>query len=257
MTILQNSNRMPELCIIRDITKSISINSTIKKGRLGVFTTLIRKDDTFGNDDTKHASDEDTKHNFKSQNVFVPQNDFTPNKGIPEDLIEERSELVFEEKHIKKENLEESIESITESKEKLTETKSLIRQKGGIHFCNYCSFKTGSPKLYKSPLEAIHLMCDICEKTFAEKRELKKHQEGYIGSEGIYTCQEDDCPFKSSVCFALQKHIQIVHKSNIMICEECLAKVGNMKEHISFAHGSLPLYILCTSIQISCFLEKA
>ena len=85
-------------------------------------------------------------------------------------------------------------------------------------------------------------MCDICEKTFADKTELKKHQEGYINSEGIYPCQEDDCLFKSSIRLALQKHIQIVHKSNLMICEECLAKVGNMKEHKTFAHGSLPEY---------------
>ena len=245
MTILQNSKSIPELCFIRDITKSISKNSTIKNGRLGAFSKFNKKDNTFGWDNSKHVSGEDEKQNYKGQDLFGTIYDSTLNsynKDIPEDFKKETEELVYEEKPIKKETLEDSIESVTENKNILTETKPVIIQKVGIHFCNCCLFKTGSPKLYKSHLEAIHLMCDICEKIFADKSELNKHQEGYINSDGIYPCQEDDCLFKSIVRLALQKHIQIVHKSNITVCEECFAKVGNMKAHKRLAHGSLPVY---------------
>ena len=196
LTILQNSKSMSELCFIRDITKSISKNSTIKNGKLGVFITLNRKYDTFGIDDSKHVPDEDEKKNYTRQNILDTVNDFTHNsfnKGIPEDFKKETKELVFEEKYMKREHFEESVESVTESKIRFTETKPLISQKGRINFCNNCFFKTGSPKLYKSHLEAIHLMCDICAKIFADKSELKIHQEGYINSKKRIVFSKASC----------------------------------------------------------------
>ena len=107
ITILQNSKSMPELCFIRDITKSISKNSTIKNGRLGAFSTFNKKDDTFGRDNSKHVSGEDEKQNYKGQDLFGTIYDSTLNsynKDIPEDFKKETKELVFEEKPIKKRN---------------------------------------------------------------------------------------------------------------------------------------------------------
>ena len=220
LKILLDSELTSELAFVEDLLNKITSGSSVNKYEQGNLTISNNIAD-IGQNTIKGTSGTTTHRTLKQENSYEIMSDTSLDDYKQQD-----------------ENIDEDMKF----KSECFETKNYLDKNIGTNVCTYCSFKTGSPKLYKSHIESVHLVCDICEKKYNNKNDLKNHQEGHINIEGIYLCIEDGCLFKNILRLALQKHIQIVHNNNLEECEECLCKVKDMKKHKTFAHGALPVY---------------
>ena len=152
----------------------------------------------------------------------------------------------FETQNIKIQNLEkanqENVKELSKLKENPTDEKSVEVVTKEKFKCDKCDFECNSKHGLKVHISRKHTQlvkekfpkkCELCEKTFVNHAEIKRHMKSHSYKEAKFKCE--DCDFVGEKFETMEVHMGKCHTDNFEcgLCEKNFGSIETLETHLN------------------------